>query len=274
VNASEVGTFPADVTASADWVGRTAAAHRAGRPVALLFDYDGTLTPIVAHPSDALLPEATRRTLLRLIAADRVTMGVLSGRMLADLRSLIDLPGLWLAGTAGLEFRRPDGRVEEPPGADDARRRAADLADRLEPLAAACPGAWVERKPLGVTVHHRGCLPQDAAGLVEWSRRELERDPGAMRAVSGPRSLEITAALGWTKATAVGKIVAASGPDTWPVYAGDAENDADALAEAGRLGGLGLGVGPDAPATALVRLPGTDRLAEDLADLADRLGGR
>lgn len=274
MNASDARNPPGGATASGDWVGRTAAAHRAGRPLALLFDYDGTLTPIVPHPSGALLPEATRRTLLHLIAADRVTMGVLSGRMLADLRTMIDLPGLYLAGTAGLEFRHPDGRVEEPPGADDARRSAADLADRLEPLAAECPGAWVERKPLGVTVHHRGCRPEDAARLVDRSRRELDRDPGSMRVVSGPRSLEITAALGWTKATAAGKIIAAVGPDTWPVYAGDAENDADALAEAGRLGGLGLGIGPDAPATALVRLPGTERLAEDLADLADRLGGR
>ena len=40
----------------------------AGRPLALLFDYDGTLTPIVRHPSLARLSAANRDRLARLTA--------------------------------------------------------------------------------------------------------------------------------------------------------------------------------------------------------------
>ena len=42
------------------WFVRAAAEYHAGRPLALLFDYDGTLTPIVAHPNMAHLPDDTR----------------------------------------------------------------------------------------------------------------------------------------------------------------------------------------------------------------------
>jgi hypothetical protein len=43
-----------------DWVERLLGERRDQRPVVLLFDYDGTLTPLVSHPKNASLPPATR----------------------------------------------------------------------------------------------------------------------------------------------------------------------------------------------------------------------
>ncbi|MQG71514.1 MAG: trehalose-phosphatase, partial [SAR202 cluster bacterium] len=45
----------------------------------LLFDYDGTLTPIAARPEIATLPEKTRHSLAALNEMDRFVVGVVSG---------------------------------------------------------------------------------------------------------------------------------------------------------------------------------------------------
>ena len=50
----------------------------------LLADYDGTLTPIVSRPKDAVLEGALRRTLKLLSKRKNFYVGVISGRKLAD----------------------------------------------------------------------------------------------------------------------------------------------------------------------------------------------
>ncbi len=70
----------------------------------MLLDYDGTLTPIVDHPDQAGLSAAARQALASLAALPRVQVGVLSGRGLANLRSMVELPGLIYGGNSGLEL--------------------------------------------------------------------------------------------------------------------------------------------------------------------------
>ncbi len=83
---------------------RLLAAHRRGGRLALLSDYDGTLTPLVEHPRLARLDTAARRVLERLAGWPRVHVGILSGRTIQDLKEMVDLPGLCFAGTGGLEL--------------------------------------------------------------------------------------------------------------------------------------------------------------------------
>src|SRR5262245_34710076 len=89
-------------------------AHRTGSRLVLLFDYDGTLTPIVEHPSGAVLESNVRRLLRELAALKGVSVGVMSGRGLADLRHLVALPSLYYAGNSGLELDLRGGRVVHP----------------------------------------------------------------------------------------------------------------------------------------------------------------
>jgi trehalose-phosphatase len=67
-----------DVT-TPDWAAAALAEYRAGRPLALLFDYDGTLAPLAPHPSLAALPAATRDALAALAELPRVAVGVVPG---------------------------------------------------------------------------------------------------------------------------------------------------------------------------------------------------
>src|ERR1700733_2041656 len=86
------------------WVSKAAGSYRAGRSLALFFDYDGTLTPIVSYPRQAILPLATRDLLAAFSGRARVRVGILSGRSLGSLKELIGLPHILYAGSGGMQI--------------------------------------------------------------------------------------------------------------------------------------------------------------------------
>jgi trehalose 6-phosphate phosphatase len=243
------------VTASLHLEGdRLLAAYRGGRPLVLLFDYDGTLVPIVEHPSQAQLAAGTRQLLERLAGHPRLAVGILSGRMLDDLKAMVGLPGLHYAGNSGLELEL-NGARSTPPGATEASALIADLAAHLDKIAAQHAGAWVENKRLGLALHYRAVDRQQIPDLQARARQILQLFAARLRILDVAMAIEITPALGVTKGTAVRRMVAHAGPGALPFYAGDDANDRDALEAATALGGLALGIGPRAPSVAHHRLP-------------------
>ena len=79
--------------------------------ILLLLDYDGTLAPIAGRPDLAVLPARTREALMAVHKLDRFTLGIVSGRGLADVREMAGIPGLVYAGNHGLEIEGPDGAL-------------------------------------------------------------------------------------------------------------------------------------------------------------------
>ncbi|CAM9094298.1 unnamed protein product [Ascophyllum nodosum] len=75
------------------------------RKLVLLLDYDGTLTPIVKDPAEALLSDRVR-AILRELPKHFVT-GVISGRSLGKIRNFVDVPGLFYAGSHGFDILAP-----------------------------------------------------------------------------------------------------------------------------------------------------------------------
>jgi len=86
------------------WVGDWVAGD--GR-LLLMTDYDGTLTPIVDDPADAILAEETREQLLRIARSARGSVAVISGRGLEDLKTRVSIPEVIYAGCHGLEIEGP-----------------------------------------------------------------------------------------------------------------------------------------------------------------------
>jgi trehalose 6-phosphate phosphatase len=91
--------------------------HRA--PHILLFlDFDGTLAPIVEDPGMARMPTDTREA-LSLIALDpKISLAIISGRALSDLRLRVGLDNLIYAGNHGLEISGPGLAFIEPVAAE------------------------------------------------------------------------------------------------------------------------------------------------------------
>lgn len=253
-----------------DVCNRLLSANRAGSKLLLLFDYDGTLTPIVQHPQDAVLSATTRELLEQLKQQPRLVLGILSGRSLDDLKEMAGMEGIYYAGTSGMELDLRGVRLCHPE-AKASRALVADLAARLEQELASFPGVWVERKPLGLTVHYRALEPVLIPLFEARIHRVLRPYDGELRVVDGPMAVEIIPAFGWTKGNAVSMIVEHSGPGSVPLYAGDEANDEEALTAARALGGFALGIGAHAPAVAVRRLPAPNGLMGFLRHLLDGL---
>src|SRR5690606_23488960 len=82
------------------------ARRRVGRMLVAV-DFDGTLTPIVAHPAGAMLPPRAREVLERLGARPDPDVAVVSGRALEDVRERSALDGIYYAGNHGMEIEGP-----------------------------------------------------------------------------------------------------------------------------------------------------------------------
>ncbi len=125
-------------------------AGRSGK-VAVFLDYDGTLTPIVSQPEDALLPDSMRQTLQALAA--QAPVAILSGRDLDDVRRRVNLDGIVYAGSHGFDIAGPRGlrrqvATEFLPKLDIAEKELHEALDGI-------PGARVERKHFSIAVHYR-----------------------------------------------------------------------------------------------------------------------
>lgn len=250
---------------------RLVASHLRGERLVLVFDYDGTLTPLVAHPSLARLDPVLRGLLARLAGTPRVTVGVVSGRALDNLIEMVGLAGLHFGGTCGLELDLRGERMI-PIEALQSRALIDGLIDAIEARLLPYTGAWVEKKPFGLTVHYRQLATEKIGSLRDEIAALLEPHAADLHLLDGPLAIEVLPDIELDKGTALRAIVAHGGSDpATALYAGDAANDAPALEAVIELGGIALGIGPEPPTVAQYRLPDPAALTELLAALADTL---
>jgi trehalose-phosphatase len=169
---------------------KLAAAYHTGSRLALLFDYDGTLTPIVASPSLAALDQAMRRALSHLASLSGIGVGIVSARRLVDLRHLVALPDLYYAGTGGLDLDLRGKRVSHP-RAEEHRRLVTTIMDALDAVVRNYRRAWVEDRQFGLTLHYRQVAPPQLDDLWERARQVLRPYAARLRVVPGPMAWEV-----------------------------------------------------------------------------------
>ena len=246
------------------------AAYQNGAPIVLLFDYDGTLAPIAPHPWLADLPSETRILLQRLALLPSLYVGVLSGRALDELIQMVGLGSLYYCGTSGLELDLRGKRIL-PPQAVQSAGLIDDVARALQSVAAGAPGAWVEKKPLGLTIHYRAVSAALIPAFRDRINHVLHGYGQRIRVIPGRSAVEVTPNLGWTKGSAVHRIIQDVGTNTLPFYAGDGANDAEAMDAVRALGGITVGIGSQPPSASLARLPDPHALMNFLQTLLENL---
>jgi trehalose-phosphatase len=246
--------------------------YRLGHRLVLLFDYDGTLVPIVSHPELAVLDRRGRRLLSSLARLPRVTVGIVSGRALDDLEGMVGLEDVYYAGVTGMEVELVGGTRFRHPAATQAVVTMSQVLERLEAVAVSLPGAWIENKQFGLTVHYRELKAELAPALRTRVMQIVQEVAQPLRIVDGPMALEITPSGDCHKGSAVRAILQCLGSvQAMCLYAGDDANDADAFVEVAARGGVCLGIGPQAPPGAHHRLDVPAELMATLDELYQEL---
>jgi len=195
----------------------------------LLLDFDGTLAPIVDRPERAEMPERTRRALERSMEMDGVTVAVVSGRGLADVRGRAAIPGIAYAGNHGMEIEGGGLPLRVHPEAAAARPELQAVAARLTADLEGIDGAFVEDKDLTLSIHYR-MAPEREAEVREMVLEAVDGRPG-LRVTEGKMVLEVRPRVEWDKGRAVLFLLEQMRPpEGAPVlYLGDDRTDEDAF---------------------------------------------
>jgi trehalose 6-phosphate synthase/phosphatase len=266
--AGHAGLGPPEAPDFEAWFGD---AFFTGHRLALFLDYDGTLTPLCAHPTKAVLSPEMRGVLMACVRRSDTDVAVISGRALSDVVNMVDEKEITYAGSHGMEISFPDGssfRHEDLPYFQAKTDALAAALGRTAP-----PGAWSERKGATLTFHFRQ-VDAELQAKAAAKARELVNAAG-FQARDAHFAVEAIPPVAWDKGRAVLQILRARyGPD-WPehvraVYVGDDLTDEDAFRI---LGGLGFTfrVGTtDTPTVAARRLPDVDTVQRLLEWLARR----
>ncbi len=232
----------------------------------LAFDFDGTLTPIVDRPDQAVLAPEARGILASLSKQDRYLTGIISGRSLADIRVRADVPGLVYAGNHGLEMAGP-GLDFVHPGAGKLRETQTELCRQLRSDLADLPGVLVEDKGLTLSVHYR-MAAENAAVEVEARFNDAVSPfvyPGGLRTTKGKMVLEVRPDLAWGKGEAIARLWEVYPDLSLTIFFGDDVTDEDGFAAVQARGGIAVFVGEGrSPTQALHRLDSPKEVTETM----------
>jgi trehalose-phosphatase len=201
----------------------------------LMFDFDGTLVDLAPTPLAAVLPAGRRELLAGLVCRADVTLAIVSGRRLADVRAKVGIEqGLYYAGTHGMEIEgRGASFLHE--GLRQGRATITLLREHAEEAVRGLTGVVVEDKEYSFVLHTRQAAPParaEARRSVAAITRPLEA-AGAVRVQPGSEMLEVLPSVGWNKGDAVRWIarrVTAPHRPVRAMYVGDDVTDEDAFA--------------------------------------------
>jgi trehalose 6-phosphate phosphatase len=230
------------------------------RPLLIASDYDGVLARLRDEPSDAVPEPGVADVLGRLAGLEGVTVALVSGRGVEDLRTTSGLTGpfRWI-GSHGAEY---DG----PLAGELAAHRDA-LAQLLEPVVARTAGARLEVKPASVAVHVRQVPSRDAGAAVLAEARRLADPSLTMKPGKDVLELAVTDA---DKGAALRRLRDELGADA-ALYLGDDVTDEDGFRALDGDDDVTIKVGGGDTA-ARYRVPDLGAALAVLGTLADRLG--
>jgi trehalose 6-phosphate phosphatase len=237
-------------------VGRAELAATVSRRPLMAFDFDGTLAPIVARPSDARVPIATLRRLRRLV--HRLPLAVISGRSVEDLRRRLGFEPTYLVGNHGAEEAGLEQRPELHAALDTLRARIIGAGPHLR-----AAGIGVEDKGASIALHYR--LAHDRTVALETIGRVMEPAVTGLHVFGGKMVVNAVSSAADDKAGALRRLARRAGVAA-VMYLGDDVNDETVFA-AREPHWLTIRVGGDAPESAARYFIGGTR---DLPRLLDR----
>jgi len=201
------------------------------RPLGLVFDIDGTLSPIAPTSESARLYAGVATLLER--ASKSAHVAIMTGRAIENGAAMVNVDGLTYIGTHGLEWS--DGLpalhpVEVVAEALDYVEPGKHLLDLVEEQLSALPGVVVQRKRFGGSIHYRLAPDPEYTRQKILSILEEPARRANMSLREGKRIVEVRVPLKVDKGQALRQFVQRF-KLRGVVFAGDDQTDLDAVRE-------------------------------------------
>lgn len=169
--------------------------YRKARRRLFMFDYDGTLTPIVKDPQAAIPSDRVLRTLKSLSADPRNAVWIISGRDQAFLDEWMGhIPELGLSAEHGCFIRQPRSDDWENLAEQTNMGWQKEVIEVFQHYTERTQGSFIERKRVALTWHYRRADPEYGAFQARECRKALE-DTVAKRwdveVMAGKANLEV-----------------------------------------------------------------------------------
>jgi trehalose 6-phosphate phosphatase len=250
-------------------------------PLGLVFDIDGTLSPIAPTPGEARLYPSVADLLTK--ARERAHIAIMTGRAVDDGAALVNVEGLTYIGTHGLEWC--DGlptthAVQLLPEALPYVEPGKYLLDLAEQHLADLEGVIVQRKRIGGSLHYRLAPQPEETRLRIFALLEEPAHQVHMRLGEGKRVVEVLSPLAVNKGQALRRFAHMQALRGL-LFAGDDRTDLDAVREIPRLrqeGVIALSIVvrqedtlPDLLTAADVLVEGVAGMAQLLQEIVDHL---
>lgn len=217
--------------------GESALARTLRKSPLLAFDFDGTLTPIVARPVDARLSKEVAGRLAALAA--HLPVAIVTGRSVDDVRGRLGFEPQFIVGNHGAEDSSGESPVGDASGAmDRVRARLLAMGPALE-----AAGVAIEDKGHSLALHYRLSRTRELA--LQTIADALADRCETLRVFGGKLVVNVVPGASPDKADAVNALVRRSGASC-AIFAGDDVNDEPVFARAS-TGWLTIRVGRDDP---------------------------
>ncbi|MBL8012557.1 MAG: trehalose-phosphatase [Candidatus Omnitrophica bacterium] len=202
-----------------------------GKDLFLFLDYDGTLTPIVETPAEAVLAPEVKAMLDRLRNSEHCHLTIVSGRALSDLRQRVGLKKIIYVGNHGFEVYGPD--INWKNGYFPKSRQVfSQILDKLSKTLASMPEVLIEDKRITLSLHVRR-LEADKKPLFKKSLYKTVMPYVRLKDIhlrEGKEVYELRPPVAWDKGKAVLWLLQGfHDKSVLPIYIGDDQTDEDAF---------------------------------------------
>ncbi|KUI71930.1 Trehalose-phosphatase [Cytospora mali] len=149
--------------------------YRDARKRLFMFDYDGTLTPIVKEPSAAIPSQRVINTLRTLAADHRNAVWIISGRDQVFLtQHLGHIDELGFSAEHGSFMKHPGSKEWENLAEKFPMGWQNEVMDVFQKYTDKVPGSFIERKRCALTWHYRLADPEQGPHMASECHKELE----------------------------------------------------------------------------------------------------
>ncbi|MCJ1319724.1 threalose-6-phosphate phosphatase [Xylographa vitiligo] len=160
-----------------------------------MFDYDGTLTPIVKDPQAAIPTDRVIRTIKTLAQDKRNAVWIISGRDQAFLDEWMGhIPELGLSAEHGSFIRHPETDEWENLTEKVDMGWQKEVMEIFQHYTEKTQGSFIERKRIALTWHYRRSDPEYGAFQARECKKHLENTVGKkwdVEVMSGKANLEV-----------------------------------------------------------------------------------